>query len=96
MGTPENWHPGMQSPAGSIYAYTKTYERNTNRILNPTAYNNQSFNPTVVEYYNSSDNIIKLEYVMGGETWSQTISGTGSYGDQSVSYTVTRSPWEKV
>lgn len=96
MASHENWYPGMQSPAGYERAYTKTYERNTNRILNPKAYADKGFNPTVVEYYNSDDNVIKVEYTVGSETWFQTISGTGSYGDQTTSYTVTYSPWQKV
>jgi len=90
----EQYYPGMRSPAGYEYAYTETYDRSKTKIKNPTFYENPIFNPKIVESYNSSDNVIKLEYSWGGKVWTQTISGTGSFGDQTVTYTVTRFPWE--
>lgn len=50
------------------------------------------YNPQIINYYNSSDELIKIEEIWRGTTYSQTISGTG-ITTQSGSYTIVYDPW---
>jgi len=57
----------------------------------------EGYNPTITIYYGSDDNEVRIEEVWRGETWAQTISGTG-YAQQwpNYSYTETFNSWEKI
>ena len=54
-----------------------------------------AYNPERTYYYNASDTVIKIEESFNGRTYTQTISGTGNYADQAVSYYATYSAWEE-
>lgn len=53
------------------------------------------YNPEITYYYNSSNTIIKVEEVFNGKKYIQTISGTGNYANQTVSYYAKHSAWEE-
>lgn len=57
------------------------------------------YNPTIVKYYNSSDEVVRVEETWRGKTIAQTISGSTTSGTEqwpSYSYYVTTSAWEDV
>lgn len=53
------------------------------------------YNPEITYYYNAADVVIKIEEVYDGKKFTQTISGTGNYSNQVVSYYATYSAWEE-
>jgi len=58
----------------------------------------ESYNPQIILYYNSSDELIKVEEIWRGETWVQTVSGTNSIGapiSQTIDYSVYYDAWVK-
>jgi len=74
----------------------KTYNRN---LRSPKFYSTaiegkMGYNPTIVEYYNNSDELLKTEEIWRGKKYSQTISGS-NYANHTVSYTVTYQAWEE-
>lgn len=58
----------------------------------------EGYNPQVISYYNSSDELIKIRETWREEVWEQTISGTNSSGiiDQTVAYETCFDPWIKI
>jgi len=77
--------------------YTQGYDRNT---PSPKFYNtivgHEGYNPTITRYYDSSDNVVRVEEVFRGTMFAQTISGT-NYAQQWPTYTyaVTYYSWEE-
>jgi len=59
----------------------------------------EGYNPQIILYYNSSDELIKVREAWRGDIWEQTISGTttgsGIMG-QTVDYETYFDPWVKV
>ena len=80
---------------------SKTYERNTfHRDYFTTAarIGDEGYNPKRTYYYNSDDQLIKVQDEWRGEAWSQTISGTTATGtiDQTIAYYEVYDPWVDV
>lgn len=73
----------------------KTYDRNTkDPKFYSTAVGSEGYNPEITRYYNSADELVRVEEVWRGSKYSQTISGT-TYSGQwpSYSYSITYSAW---
>ena len=73
--------------------YTQSYERKSTSFRS-LARTSAEFNPTKVEYYTSSDELVRVEETWRGQLYAQTISGSG-YAQHwpNYSYTVTYDPW---
>lgn len=71
------------------------YRPETSAKFGSTVNGVSHYNPVITYYYNSSDKIIKIEEVFDGKKQTQTISGTGDYANQTVSYYATYSAWEE-
>jgi hypothetical protein len=80
----------------------ETYDRNLMlaRFYATTAHiGKKGFNPEVVLYYNSDEDLIQIDETFGGKTFRQTVSGTKSGGgviDQTIDYSVHYSSWSEV
>ena len=84
---------------------TKTYDRNITKQFRSTAGDKYPhYNPVIIEYYDSSDNLLRIEHKIqstvkpaGSElitVWYQTISGTNfTQNWPTYSYTITSGPW---
>jgi len=75
----------------------KTYDRNTKDTrfyAGSTVVGSMGYNPEITKYYNSADELLRIEEVWCGEKYTQTISGS-AYANQTVDYSVTYSAWEK-
>jgi len=58
----------------------------------------EGYNPQTIIYYNSDDDLIRVEEIWREETWVQTVSGTKSGGvdiNQTVSYAIYYDAWTK-
>jgi len=77
--------------------YTQGYDRNT---PSPKFYNtvigHEGYNPSITNYYDSSNNLVRVEELFRGYLYGQTISGS-EYAQQwpDYTYTVTYDAWEK-
>lgn len=77
----------------------KSYSRNlmlSKFYTTSTRSGQEGYNPEIIVYYNVDDDLIRVDEIWRGETWSQTVSGTKSGGgviDQTVDYTVYYAPW---
>ena len=75
----------------------KTYDRN---LRSPkyysTAVGNEGYNPDIIIYYGSDDNVVRVEEVWRGKMYAQTASGT-NYAQQwpNYTYSVTFNAWEE-
>jgi hypothetical protein len=58
-----------------------------------TAIDKANYNPKITYYYNVNDVVIKIEEVYEDYKFIQTISGTGDYSDQAVSYYAIHGAW---
>ena len=59
----------------------------------------EGYNPKIILYYNSNDDLIKIREEWRGDVWEQTVSGTitgGSDMDQEIDYQTHFDPWEKI
>jgi hypothetical protein len=68
----------------------QTYEVNSPRAKFHSTVD--TYNPTVVEYYNASNDLVKTEEIFGGKKYTQTISGTTTHTGSST-HTVTYNAW---
>ena len=60
-------------PAG-----TQTYERNTPspKFYSSAVVGKYGYNPVITHYYDSSDNLMRVEEIFDGVMYAHTISGT--------------------
>jgi hypothetical protein len=59
----------------------------------------EGYNPKIILYYNSSDELIKVREEWRDEIWEQTVSGTvngGGVMNQIIDYETYFDPWVKV
>lgn len=59
----------------------------------------EGYNPKIILYYNSSDELVKIREEWREEIWEQTVSGTVTGGcilDQTVAYETYFDSWTKV
>lgn len=78
----------------------KTYEVNSKsaKFYSSTAIvGSKGYNPTVIEYYNVADQLIRVEEVFDGHIYSQTISGSTYSGvwPDGLAYSITYNPWDE-
>lgn len=66
----------------------KKYDRNLRfgRFYSTVNTGSVSYNPQIIIYYDSGDNIVRIEEIWRGQTWVQTISGS-NYIQQWPNYT---------
>jgi len=77
--------------------YTQGYERNTpSPKFYSTVVGHEGYNPVITKYYDSADNLIRIEEIWRGILYSQTISGT-TYSGQwpNYNYSITYGAWEE-
>lgn len=73
----------------------KTYDRNTkDPKFYSTAVGSEGYNPEVIMYYNSNNELLKIAEIWRGVMHTQTISGS-NYANHTVSFSLTYSAWEK-
>ena len=73
----------------------KTYDRNTkDPKFYSTAVGSEGYNPDITMYYNSADELLRIEEIWRGVIHSQTISGS-DYTNHTVSYSITYNAWEE-
>lgn len=77
----------------------KTYEVNARsaKFYSSTAIvGGKGYNPTIVEYYNIADQLIRVEEIFDGHIYSQTISGSTYSGvwPDGLAYSITYNPWD--
>jgi len=74
----------------------KTYERNlrSSKFYSTAVVGKKGYNPSIVEYYDSGDNLVRVEETFGDTMSAQTISGS-NYAQSWPSYTyaVTYNAW---
>jgi len=69
----------------------KTYDK---RIKSTATSGDKGQNPVTTEYYDSSDNLVRVEDAFGDVVWGQTISGSNfAQNWPSYTYTVVRGQW---
>ena len=59
----------------------------------------EGYNPKIILYYNSSDELIKIREEWRGEVWEQTVSGTvngGASMNQTINYETNFDSWIKI
>ena len=76
----------------------KTYDRNlkSSKFYSSTAViGKKGYNPDITLYYDSSDNLVRVEEVFKGIMYSQTISGS-NYAQQwpNYTYSVKHNAWD--
>lgn len=75
----------------------KTYEMNIRSAKfysSSAVVGSKGYNPTVIEYYNVDDQLVRVEEIFEGHIYSQTISGTTYSGVwPTYSYSITYNPW---
>lgn len=78
----------------------KTYEMNIKSAKfysSSAVVGSKGYNPTVVEYYNAADQLIRVEEIFDGHIYSQTISGSTYSGvwPGGFSYSITYNAWDE-
>lgn len=59
----------------------------------------EGYNPKIILYYNSTDDLIKVKEEWRNEVWEQTVSGTTTGGgviNQTIAYETCFDSWVKV
>jgi len=72
------------------------YYRRYHKFYPNTTVGSESYNPKITLYYDSSDNLLRVEEEWRGEMWSQTISGS-NFAQQWPNYSnkVVYYAWER-
>jgi hypothetical protein len=68
----------------------KTYEVNSPQAKFRSTV--EIYNPTIVEHYDASNDMVRRDEIFDGKMYSQTISGTTTHTGTAIS-TVTYSAW---
>lgn len=75
-----------------------TYERNLRspKFYSTAVVGRKGYNPTIIEYYDSSDNLLRIEEIWDDAEYTRTISGSG-FATQwpTYDYSITYNPWEE-
>lgn len=74
----------------------KTYNRNLRapKFYSTVNSGHEEYNADITLFFNSNDEILRVEEVWRGVRWTQTISGS-NYLNQTVDYSVLYSAWEE-
>jgi hypothetical protein len=76
--------------------YTESFDRIVKepKFYSSVGVGGPRYNPQVIYYYNSNNELLMVEEIYNGMKWTQTISGS-NYANQTISRSVTYSAWVK-